>query len=110
MVSQKLELWLIPVSVLLMSFRWWENYISANSVFRPIRLLSRIKEKLSESRYYMHLFISLWKICLILIMAIGLSDIEIELFFTKFTDGWREHNVPIEQVTKNLKLLIILLT
>lgn len=33
LMNNKLELWFIPVALLLISFHWWENYVADNCYF-----------------------------------------------------------------------------
>lgn len=76
------QIWLIPVAIFLTSFGWWENYVDKQSKFRPIKYLGRIKERMWRSRYFIYIFISLWK-CLvffglmILFMYTRLHDISV---------------------------------
>lgn len=91
-------LWLIPVAIMLVSCRWWENYISSESWFAPIRRLSEIKERLTESRYHIYLFVAPLKIVLFLCMGIFMSDINSWSFFTRFSEGWQEHDIKILEV------------
>lgn len=99
LLSSDSWLWLIPVAVTLTSFRWWENYVSANSWFAPIRRLSEMKERLSESRYHIYLFVVPLKIFMFLCTGIFMSDIEPLWFFTRFTEGWQDHDIKIVEVT-----------
>ena len=57
-------LWLIPVSALMTSCGWWENYVSTQSPFGIIRALGRVKEDLKQTRYFTYMFLSMWKVSL----------------------------------------------
>lgn len=105
LLSADPTMWLIPLAVTLTSFRWWENYVSANSWFSPIRRIAEIKERLNESRYYIYLFVVPFKILVFLCIGIFISDIEPLWFFTKFSDGWVQHEIGIVEVSYFLKII-----
>lgn len=95
------NLWLIPISITLISFRWWENYISSNGTTMLHRRINTLKENLFESRYNMYVLISPWKAVLFLVMAITLTGHNIGDYFNMFLNGWRQHSIKIEQVCIN---------
>lgn len=55
-------LWMIPVSALMVSCGWWENYVSSQSPFSMVRALGRVKEDLKYTRYFAYMFLSMWKV------------------------------------------------
>lgn len=55
-------LWMIPVSAVMISCGWWENYVSAQSPFSIVRALGRVKEDLKYTRYFAYMFLSMWKV------------------------------------------------
>lgn len=55
-------LWVIPVSALMISCGWWENYVSSQSPFSMVRALGRVKEDLKYTRYFATMFLSIWKV------------------------------------------------
>lgn len=59
-----------------------------------------MRVNLSESRYYMYLYIAPWKILLFLGMGIIFSGTSFDTFFVNFGDGWREHAVNLTEVIK----------
>ncbi|XP_055640139.1 chitin synthase chs-2-like [Toxorhynchites rutilus septentrionalis] len=98
MLSNQYELWFIPVAVFLASCHWWENYLSLKSYFRPFAALASIREKLSESRYYMYLFVSALKILLFLAVGISLSGQSLSNFFDMFVVGWGNHTIEVREM------------
>lgn len=71
--------------------------MSATSWLQPIRTLDSLRERISESRYYIYLYAAPLKILLfggIALATVG-SDIPIGHFFTHFSDGWDEHSIRV---------------
>ncbi|CAG0914900.1 unnamed protein product [Notodromas monacha] len=60
------KIWLIPVSVLLTSCGWWENYSDYNSHIPFMKILGKAKNDLIGARYPTYGIISIWKIALFL--------------------------------------------
>ncbi|XP_055338625.1 chitin synthase chs-2-like [Paramacrobiotus metropolitanus] len=58
--------WTLPVALILISIRWWENYVSPDSAFRLIRWLSEHRTNIGQAQCKVYVFLSLWKILLIL--------------------------------------------
>lgn len=58
--------WTLPVSLILISLRWWENYVSGESSFTFVRWLSQHRTNIGQAQCKVYLFVSLWKIILIL--------------------------------------------
>ena len=58
--------WTLPGSLVLISVRWWENYVSADSPFSFIRWLSRHRTNIDQTQTKIYLFLSLWKIIVVL--------------------------------------------
>lgn len=55
-------LWMIPVSAVMISCGWWENFVSHQSPFSIVRALGRVKEDLKYTRYFAYMFLSIWKV------------------------------------------------
>ena len=64
LIEDRPVLWLIPVSAVMISCGWWENYVSSQSPFSFVRALGRVKEDLKTTRYFSYIFLSLWKVIL----------------------------------------------
>nr|AGW99338.1 chitin synthase 1 [Panonychus citri] len=88
----------IPLTSLLISIGWWENYIDKKSPFRVIQKLAQIKDSLQKSRYFIYIFISTWKIVLIFIATIVcrlLVDGSALYLFTQFKSALTSHKILI---------------
>ncbi|KFM73408.1 hypothetical protein X975_24033, partial [Stegodyphus mimosarum] len=94
MNSNKKELWLASACLVLISCAWWENFINENTS----NCLSKVKEDIEDSRYFIYIFISLWKIIftfsLALICLFFLNE-NVENFLGKFLDSFKSHNVSV---------------
>lgn len=94
-------LWLIPVSALLTSCGWWENYVSPQSPFGFIRAMGRVKEDLKQTRYFTYMFLSLWKVmlffCIVLVIMFFNGD-EVANLFSLFGVGFGPHKIVVEEV------------
>ncbi|GAV06231.1 hypothetical protein RvY_16252 [Ramazzottius varieornatus] len=58
--------WTLPVSLILISVRWWENYVSTDSPISFVRWLSRHRTNIDQTQTKIYLFVSLWKIIVVL--------------------------------------------
>ena len=99
---------LIPVASLLVSLGWWENYIDKNSPFRIIKGLASIKDNLYRSRYFVYVFISCWKIVVILVTMIVsryLIDGSVSYMFTQFKTAFSQHKILIIRDRSDLSSL-----
>ncbi|KAI5633975.1 chitin synthase domain-containing protein [Phthorimaea operculella] len=101
LLDNKPTLWLIPISAFLISLGWWENYVTRQSPIGFIKSLGRLKDELNISRYYIHRFMSAWKILLFLVcilMCIWMDGDEPVMFFKLFNAGFGPHNIVVEEV------------
>ena len=53
--------WAIPVSILLTSVSWWENYVDRRSPIKFVKKLGKVKERLKKSRYHVYAIVPLIK-------------------------------------------------
>lgn len=100
--------YLIPVATLLISFGWWENYVDKNSPFGLVRGLSSLRENLHKSRYFIYLFISCWKIIVILVTMIlsrYMIDGSASFLFTNFKSAFSQHKILIMRDRSDLSSL-----
>lgn len=105
--GEKGQLWFVPVSVLLVSCGWWENYISnaKDSHLGITKSLKKIADRLKVTRYYTYTFISIWKmICffcsVLLIILIRGDDLIRDFgdFFKLLPDAFGVHDIPVEEL------------
>lgn len=100
-VENKPHLWLIPISIFMISMGWWENYISKHSPIPFVKALGKLKQNLDESRYFTYMFVSVWKvICFFIAMLILflIKDGEVAFLFSNFSDGFSVHPLTIQEV------------
>lgn len=100
-IENKPHLWVIPVSILLISVGWWENYASKHSPIPFIKYLGKMKAEFTSTRYFSYMFISVWKcICFLLsIMFILLiKEGEFGFFFSNFNDAFGIHPITIQEI------------
>ncbi|XP_071036009.1 chitin synthase chs-2 isoform X1 [Parasteatoda tepidariorum] len=99
--------WTIPIAVVLVSMRWWENYLDKRSPIAFIKKLSSIKEDLRKSRYFIYVFLSVYKMVLILCTMFGLAHLTMEnasLIFKGFSLSFRSHPISIQQIRRTVLL------
>ncbi|XP_055608469.1 chitin synthase chs-2-like [Uranotaenia lowii] len=98
LLSSQFELWFIPLSIFLISFHWWENYLSLKSFFRPIAMLATIREKLSDCRYSIYLYVAPLKILIFMMIGSALSQLSVWSFFDMFSTGWGNHTILVREM------------
>ncbi|XP_063242061.1 chitin synthase chs-2 isoform X2 [Bacillus rossius redtenbacheri] len=97
------ELWLVPVTVLLVSCGWWENYvlIPRDSHADFWRKLRKFSQRLKATRYFTYIFISLWKLvcffcCVLLILFV--KDESLPNFFSQFNTAFSQHTIVVTEI------------
>lgn len=99
--QHELERILIPLSIFLASFGWWENYVNSKSNFSLIRYLANIKESMRRTRYFTYIFVSIWKITLIFgtMLAVRyMIDGQVKPIFSNFRQAFNSHKIHISKV------------
>lgn len=94
--------WTLPVSAILISFGWWENFIDESSPFPPMKFLAKMKTKLRRTRYFTYTFISIWKMAVFLLMlTVGtkVNENSWSIAFDLFHEGFDNHTIPVQEVT-----------
>ena len=92
--------WYIPLSLLLISFQWWENFVDPSSEVGLVKSLVKVKEELAKTRYFTYVFVSTWKIVLtlglmVLIEYINDSSEAVTATFTHFVDAFKNRKIKI---------------
>ncbi|OQR69615.1 hypothetical protein BIW11_04333 [Tropilaelaps mercedesae] len=93
--------WTIPVACLLVSCRWWENYVDKRSPFGFIAKFGAMKDDLRKSRYFLYIFIASWKVLLIFCSMLLVNTITMENvvdLLRSFGKAFRSHKIMIVQV------------
>lgn len=120
------SLWLIPPALILVSCRWWENYVTIQSpfskyyyttsrdpkilkvddnsqIFFPgiVKTLGRVKRDLIQTRYFTYMFISIWKIFSFTISAMVILRMRgenIGHLFSMLGTAFGEHKITVQAV------------
>ncbi|XP_076345619.1 LOW QUALITY PROTEIN: chitin synthase chs-2-like [Tachypleus tridentatus] len=102
-VEHQKRSWTIPVAIFLLSFGWWENYIDKKSPVKFIKTIASVKDDLRRSRYFTYIFISIWKVIVILCSMLAflcMSMEDISQVFHLFRNSFQSHAVTVHQVKK----------
>ncbi|GFU93390.1 chitin synthase chs-2 [Trichonephila clavipes] len=82
------------VSVILVSFTWWENFVGSNFP----KCLNSVKEDIDNSRHFIYVFISVWKIILIflsfLIYLFSTGE-DLKIFLKGLPESFTRHNLSV---------------
>ncbi|KAK4876419.1 hypothetical protein RN001_012841 [Aquatica leii] len=101
MIENKPVMWLIPLSVLFISCGWWENYVSEDSPVSFIKLLGKAKKSFENSRYFIYIFVSMWK-CLVFfittIIIIYVKEKSVSFLFDEFSTAFRQHIINVTEI------------
>ncbi|XP_046481507.1 chitin synthase chs-2-like isoform X1 [Neodiprion pinetum] len=98
-------LWLTPVALVLVSCRWWENYVSIQSPLGIVRYLGQVKEELKFTRSATYLVVSIWKIAAFVLTTLSILHMKgttISNLFTMFGTTFNEHNVTVSEVQSTI--------
>lgn len=99
--DNKSNIWIIPISLFLVSCGWWENYVSIQSPIGIIKSLGRVKRDLRLTRYFTYMFVSLWKIIVFLISTLVILHIKNENIghlFSMFGTAFSEHSITVTAI------------
>lgn len=99
MWAQAERSWTLLIVGILISCVWWENFFDEDSSNPFFKYLSELRKDLKgdNSRYFVYVFISLWKIILsfvfFLILLVSTSEIKVVDLLPAFSDSF--HNQPV---------------
>lgn len=96
------ELWLIPMACLMVSCGWWENYVSIQSPFGFVKAMGRVKEELKLTRYFISMFLTLWKVLaffLTVFFILWFEGDEPWNLLTLFGPGFNPHKIVVEELS-----------
>ncbi|KZC15104.1 Chitin synthase 8, partial [Dufourea novaeangliae] len=95
-------IWILPVSLLLSSCRWWLNYVSHHSYCGFIRFLASVKEDLTNGRYLLQGCIALWRSLFFVLSAAVISIFNGIQFGEFFEFLWKsQYNVELVPVSNS---------
>lgn len=105
LLENRPSLYVIPVAALMTSCGWWENYVCTQSSVGIVRAMGRVKEDLKVTRYFVCIFMSIWKLLLFfgsLFMVLMIQGDDPSNLFNKFNAGFGPHKIIIEEVANVL--------
>lgn len=100
MLEDNRALWLIPVAVILISFGYWENYITEDAPFQAIRKLAASYE-FTNDKYFTYIFVSIWKSVvyfLSMLLIIYGREGEMSFLFDDFRNAFQDHGIYINEI------------
>ncbi|XP_030369088.1 chitin synthase chs-2 [Scaptodrosophila lebanonensis] len=90
-MSSQLEVQLLAIPLLLVSFRWWENFANTHEAIAYIIRTIRC----SRSRYHTYIYLAPLKVVVFALMAFLLHGQRFEEYFSLFIEAWRPHPIPL---------------
>lgn len=94
-------MWLIPVALILISVSWWENFVCEGSSVPFIKVLGKEKKKIENNRYFLYIFVSIWKCILFFITTIIIISVKeetVDFMFDHFTEAFRNHAINVTEI------------
>ncbi|CAG9769089.1 unnamed protein product [Ceutorhynchus assimilis] len=104
-IIERTDLWIIPVTIFLISLGWWENYISKHSPLPFIKKIGKMKESFDSTRYFTYMFMSIWKILcffLTILFVLLVKEGEVAFFFTEFSESFSSHPIRVVEIKPTL--------
>ncbi|XP_011053054.1 PREDICTED: uncharacterized protein LOC105145297 isoform X2 [Acromyrmex echinatior] len=99
--SSRRSLWLIPLTLILVSCGWWENYVSIQSRIGLIRSLGRVKKEMRLTRYFTYMLVSVWKIMAFFISSILILHIKgdnVGHLFSMLSSAFGDHKITVTSI------------
>lgn len=97
-------LYTIPVAVTLISFGWWENYVSEKSKIPLISNLGKVKKEFDNKTYFTYTFVAPMKCITFLLTAVVVVWIEeghVHTLFDNFPHIFDSHEIIVREVSMN---------
>ncbi|BFF96913.1 chitin synthase chs-2 [Drosophila madeirensis] len=92
-MSSQLEVQLLAIPLLLVSFRWWENFANTHEAIAYIIRTIRC----TRSRYHTYLYLAPLKVLVFATTAFLLHGHNFLEYFSLFLDAWRTHLITLVQ-------------
>ncbi|KAH8270404.1 hypothetical protein KR018_009670, partial [Drosophila ironensis] len=89
--SNVLEVQLLALPLLLVSFRWWENFANTQEAIAYIIRTIRC----TRSRYHTYLYLAPLKVVVFAVVGFLLHGRDFFQYFTLFLDAWRPHLITL---------------
>jgi chitin synthase len=94
-------LYMIPVSVILISVGWWENFVSDSSQLPFIREIARTKKEFHMKTYFIYSFVAPLK-CLVffctVLVIFQCQEGDVNFLFDNFTAAFQDHTINITEI------------
>lgn len=103
LVSGDAMLYVIPVSLIFISFGWWENFVSEKSPIGFIRNLAENKREFKNKTYFMYSILAPWKCLVFFVTTIVIYIIregEVDFLFSNFVSAFESHSINVVEVRK----------
>ena len=87
-----------PVAILLISTKWWENYVDKNSQFVIIKRLGKVKGNLQKTRNFIYTFIPVINMLLFVFcmgLFLHLNGVEWRTLFSQFHEVFSSHTIEV---------------
>ncbi|KAL1514128.1 hypothetical protein ABEB36_003439 [Hypothenemus hampei] len=100
-IENRADLWIIPITIFLISFGWWENYVSKHSPLPFMKKMGKMRESFDKTRYFSYMFISIWKILcffLTILFILLIKEGEVAFFFTEFSESFNVHPITVIEI------------
>lgn len=97
------SLYFLIISLLFISVGWWENFASEASPLKLFKLLAK-KKVFENKRYFIYVFISLWKALLFFlttITIIAVKDGNVSYLFDEFIPAFQSHGITVTGIKPN---------
>lgn len=91
----------MPISLLLISCGWWENFVSESSPITIIKNLGKANSTFENKRYFTYIFISMWKagvFFLTTLIVFWAREGNVSFLFDLFEEAFQSHEVTITEV------------
>nr|AGB51153.1 chitin synthase 1 variant B [Bactrocera dorsalis] len=105
LLENRPELWVIPIACVMISCGWWENFVSLQSPIGLVRAMGRVKDEMRTTRYFNHMFLSLWKVVLFVCFALLIfwaQGDEPGNIFSMYGDALGPHKISIDELATSL--------
>lgn len=105
LIANDWSLFTIPLCIVLISFGWWENYLSEDSPIPFVRAIGRNKKQYPNSRYFAYVFVTIWK-CLLffasVVLIVYLREGRVQFLWDELYDAFQDRSINITEVLKNV--------
>nr|XP_018916999.1 PREDICTED: uncharacterized protein LOC109044007 isoform X3 [Bemisia tabaci] len=95
------NMWVIPPTIFAISCGYWENYTSKYSIFGFMKSAWRVKDRLKRTRYFLYMFISVWKmVCFFcsMLFILYIRGESLSGLITHFHAGFSNHKIKILEI------------